>query len=429
MKRRVMDTLFGLSENEEILEQLIVDLVDKHRLDEDEVETLIQVLQIGEEKSTIDLEDLFNWIPRVKEDEKLLEDLYEAFRSREIDVVDETHPDAQGKEAGNGRLRHYTKDVLKARSDEKLQTEALDIGDSIGLYMRQVGGVPLLNREEEVELAKRIERGRAASEELVQRKTSARKSSELSRLIEDGQAAREHLLLANMRLVFSVAKKYMGRGIPLLDLIQEGYIGLMRATKKFEYSRGYKFSTYATWWIRQAISRYVADQGRTIRIPVHMVERINKLLRTRHRLTQDLGRKPSSEEMAKEMGRSPSDIEDMLRYSQRSISLETPIGNDDGGEIILSDFIENDDADDPFEITAQHLLSENLNDVLASLPSREARILRLRYGLSGGHAHTLNEIGTKLVITRERVRQLEIQAKNRIRRHGYDQQLRGFLQQ
>jgi RNA polymerase primary sigma factor len=396
--------------------------------EENMIESLEQLIDLGEEQGQIMLKDVYRLIPQAEEDEGLLDEIQEMLLSMEFRIVkDATHH-------GNGDeitpADHETDDEIEVDDihlSEELQKEAADAGDTIGLYLSQVSKVPLLEREEEIELAKRIERGREASKELGKGVRSAKKRAVLKHLVEDGQAAREHLLLANVRLVFSVAKKYAGRGIPILDLVQEGHIGLMRATKKFDFRRGHKFSTYATWWIRQAVSRYVADHGRTIRLPVHMGDRINRLLRVRHRLLQELGREPSPEELAEELEETPSNVEDMLKYSQRAISLDTPVSDDE--ESTLSDFIEDMEASDPLEETTQQLLSEHVNEILAQLPPREARVLRLRFGLSGGHAHTLNEIGEKLGITRERVRQIEAQARHRIRRYGSQNHLREYLQE
>jgi RNA polymerase primary sigma factor len=394
--------------------------------EENMIESLEQLIDLAEEQGQIMLKDIYQLIPQAKEDEGLFEDIQDMLLSLEFQIVGEAKPSETNAEFVT--TDHETDEEIEVNNHqlrEELQKEAVDAGDTIGLYLSQVSKVPLLDREEEIELAKRIERGREASKELAKGVRSKKKKAVLKHLIEDGQAAREHLLLANVRLVFSVAKKYAGRGIPILDLVQEGHIGLMRATKKFDYRRGHKFSTYATWWIRQAVSRYVADHGRTIRLPVHMGDRINRLLRVRHRLLQDLGREPSPEELAEELEDTPSNVEDMLKYSQRAISLDTPVSDDE--ESTLSDFIEDIDASDPLEETTQQLLSEQVNEVLAQLPPREARVLRLRFGLSGGHAHTLNEIGEKLGITRERVRQIEAQARHRIRRYGLQNHLREYL--
>jgi len=248
---------------------------------------------------------------------------------------------------------------------------------------------------------------------------------ELRKLIEDGWAAREHLITANSRLVISVAKKYMGRGVPFLDLIQEGNIGLIRATKKFDYRRGHKFSTYATWWIRQAVTRAIADQGRTIRVPVHMGDQINKLLRVQHQLTQRLGREPTVEELAIALDVPPKKVENMIQVARRPLSLETP--TDDEEDSVLGDFIEDDEAPPPDESATYNLLREHLEEVLNGLPPREVRILQLRYGLLDGQAYTLEEVGRKMGVTRERVRQIEAQALSRLRHPSIRRKLRDYL--
>jgi len=264
-----------------------------------------------------------------------------------------------------------------------------------------------------------------ARSELAQGNLSSKKRQELRRLIEDGTNARDHLITANSRLVISVAKKYMGRGVPFLDLIQEGNIGLIRATKKFEYQRGHKFSTYATWWIRQAVTRAIADQGRTIRVPVHMGDQINKLLRVQHQLTQKLGREPSVEELAETLEVMPKKVENMIQVARRPLSLETP--TDDEEDSVLGDFIEDDEAPPPDETATFNLLREHLVEVLDSLPPREVRILQLRYGLLDGQAYTLEEVGRKMGVTRERVRQIEAQALTRLRHPSVRRKLRDYL--
>ncbi len=356
-------------------------------------------------------------IPQAEENLDLLEDVYSALLSAGIPYSD------------NGFLKPPTKSSLRsasedARDDEQEDSEfenrrtmeAIDAGDSIGTYLSQAARVPLLKREEEVELAKRIERGRLASRTLAQENGSAKRRRELKYQIVDGISAREHLILANVRLVFSVAKKYAGRGMPLMDLVQEGHIGLMRAAKKFDYRRGYKFSTYATWWIRQAITRSVADQGRTIRLPVHMGERISKMYRVRHRLTQELGRIPATEELAEALGEKPEKIAKMLRISKHTLSLELPLGEDE--DAVLGDFIEDEDAPEPEEATGRVLMEEHIKDLLETLPPREVRVLQLRFGLYGTRQHTLNEVGQKMGITRERVRQIQAQAIRRLRKNS-----------
>jgi len=264
-----------------------------------------------------------------------------------------------------------------------------------------------------------------AREELAHGSVTPRRRAELRRLIEDGWEAREHLITANSRLVISVAKKYMGRGVPFLDLIQEGNIGLIRATKKFDYRRGHKFSTYATWWIRQAVTRAIADQGRTIRVPVHMGDQINKLLRVQHQLTQRLGRDPTVEELALELDVPPKKVENMIQVARRPLSLETP--TDDEEDSVLGDFIEDDEAPPPDDTATYNLLREHLGEVLNGLPPREVRILQLRYGLLDGQAYTLEEVGRKMGVTRERVRQIEAQALSRLRHPSIRRKLRDYL--
>ncbi len=243
--------------------------------------------------------------------------------------------------------------------------------------------------------------------------------------VRDGQNAQEHLIKANSRLVVSVAKKYVGRGVPFLDLIQEGNIGLIRAVKKFDYRRGYKFSTYATWWIRQAVTRAIADQGRTIRVPVHMYEQINRLTRTSRQLVQELGRDPTTEEIADELGVSPRKVEHIMRVSQRPLSLEMPVGEEE--DSYLGDFIEDEDADSPQEAAGQQLLREVIDEIFQSLTPREVRILQLRFGLVDGYCYTLEEVGKKFGVTRERIRQIEAQALSRLRHPSRSRKLRDYL--
>jgi RNA polymerase primary sigma factor len=301
----------------------------------------------------------------------------------------------------------------------------IETNDTIGLYFKEVSRVPLLDAKEEVALAQRIESGRMARAELARENVTARRRSELRGLIEDGWAAREHLITANSRLVISVAKKYMNRGVPFLDLIQEGNIGLIRATKKFEYRRGHKFSTYATWWIRQAVSRAVADQGRTIRVPVHMGDQINKMLRIQHQLTQQLDHEPSVEELAECLEVPPEKVEHMMQVARRPLSLELP--TDEEGDSMLGDFIEDDEIPPPDDSATYNLLKEHLVTVLESLPPREVRILQLRYGLLDGQTYTLEVVGQKMGVTRERVRQIEAQALSRLRHPAIKRRLRDYL--
>jgi RNA polymerase primary sigma factor len=305
--------------------------------------------------------------------------------------------------------------------------QALDTDDVVGLYLKEAGRVPLLSAEQEVDLAKRMEAGLFAQEKLERIGDTLPLDDiyTLREIIADGEAAQEHLVRANARLVISVAKKYIGRGVPFLDLIQEGNIGLIRATNKFEYRRGHKFSTYATWWIRQAVSRAVADQGRTIRVPVHMGDQLNRMRRIQLQMTQELGREPSIDELAIGMETTPDKIEDLMEISRRPVSLETPI--DEEGDSTFGDFVEDINSPAPAEEVATHLLQEQLTEALNRLPAREAQILRLRYGLEDGRVYTLEEVGQTIGVTRERVRQLEAQALNRLRQSSAHVKLRDYL--
>ncbi len=289
------------------------------------------------------------------------------------------------------------------------------LDDPVRMYLREIGRVPLLSAEEEVRLAQRMERGKA---ELLKTQPSRR-------FIEDGEEAQRRLTEANLRLVVSVAKKYIGRGMSLLDLIQEGNIGLIRAVEKFDYTKGYKFSTYATWWIRQAITRAIADQARTIRIPVHMVETINRLIRISRRLLQDLGREPTSEEIAEQMEISAEKVREIIKVSQEPVSLETPIGEEDDSH--LGDFIEDHTALAPADAASHQLLKEQVEDVLDSLTDRERKVLQLRFGLDDGRSRTLEEVGKEFHVTRERIRQIEAKALRKLRHPSRSRKLKDYL--
>ncbi len=303
---------------------------------------------------------------------------------------------------------------------------AVSADDPVGLYFRQMAQEPLLTAEEEIELAKRIEAGRNAAERLRNDPhLSPEEREELQRLAEDGQAAREHLGRANTRLVVSIAKRYMGQGLPFPDLIQEGNVGLMRAVDKYDYKRGNRFSTYATWWIRQAITRALAQKTRTIRIPLHMTERIRQMYRTAQMLEQTLGHRPTPEEIAQAMALPPESVRGMMDASQHAIALERPVGDD--GDSEFGDFIEDQDSPSPVEAATQHLLQETIEEVLSELTPRQSHILRLRFGLGGGEPHTLEEIANKFGLSRERIRQLEKEALRRLRHPRLAHNLRDYL--
>ena len=317
----------------------------------------------------------------------------------------------------------YAEDVA-LDEDEDLDLGEIASNDTVGLYLKEMARVPLLTTEEEVQLAIRVDAGRRAEAQLAEEPDHER-SVEWKFLVQDGLNAREHLIKANTRLVVSIAKKYMARGVPFLDLIQEGNLGLMKAVEKFDHRRGFRISTYATWWIRQTITRAIADQGRTIRVPVHMIDRIRQMYRITRELEQRSGVKPSVEEVAERMDCEPSKVQWMLRVSWQPLSLEHPVGKDDESE--LGSFIESDREPTPSESASNKLLKEKIEEMLNSLSPREARILRLRFGLQNGQSYTLEEVGQKYGLTRERIRQIEGRALRRLRHPRRSRQLRDYL--
>ena len=392
--------------------------------EDEEYSAIARLIELGRQKSYVTIDDILHFFPEAEQDVVQLEEAFAALLSAGVAFVEDT-PTTEPPE--DELIAVEETEEASAATEISLDDYLanIDTDDTIGLYLKEVSRVPLLTANEEVELAQRIERGRMAREEIAKGNVSPRRRMELRKLIEDGWAAREHLITANSRLVISVAKKYMGRGVPFLDLIQEGNIGLIRATKTFDYRRGHKFSTYATWWIRQAVTRAIADQGRTIRVPVHMGDQINKLLRVQHQLTQRLGRDPSVEELADALEVPPKKVENMIQVARRPLSLETP--TDDEEDSVLGDFIEDDEAAPPDETATYNLLREHLGEVLNGLPPREVRILQLRYGLLDGQAYTLEDVGRKMGGTRERVRQIEAQALSRLRHPSIRRKLRDYL--
>jgi RNA polymerase primary sigma factor len=312
--------------------------------------------------------------------------------------------------------------------DPIMGIEKVPSDDTVSMYLREMSKVPLLNMEQEVSLARDYEAGRQARLELAKLdgRCSQEKRFELESIQENGMLAREHLIKANTRLVVSVAKRYMGRGVPFLDLIQEGNLGLMKAVEKFDHRRGFRFSTYATWWIRQTITRAIADQGRTIRVPVHMVDRIRVMYKRIHELEQDLGREPSLDELSESLEIPKQKVEWMMQVSWLPLSLESPI-NDDGEESELGFFVEDQETPSPSQSVYTKLLSDKINEILDSLPFREARILRMRFGLENGKFYTLEEVGRRFGLTRERIRQIETKALRRLRHPRRSRQLREYL--
>ncbi|RMF80369.1 MAG: sigma-70 family RNA polymerase sigma factor [Chloroflexi bacterium] len=403
-------------------------------------EILAQLMEKSRQQGALNYADILATLPQAERDVELLDDIMESLLEANVEVIPQVEEDDD--ESPTNTLETDTDDDLEDTSDDLEEEfsflksdlsddagyqQAIDTDDVVGLYLKEAGRVPLLTAEEEVMLAKRMEAGELATQQLEQYgdQLSPDDAYDLRDTILDGEAAQEHLVRANARLVISVAKKYIGRGVPFLDLIQEGNIGLIRATNKFEYQRGHKFSTYATWWIRQAVSRAVADQGRTIRVPVHMGDQLNRMRRIQLQLLQELGREPTVPELAERMETTPDKIENLLEISRRPVSLETPI--DDDGDSTFGDFVEDVNSPAPADEVATHLLHEQLTNALDRLPPREAQILRLRYGLEDGRVYTLEEVGQTIGVTRERVRQLEAQALNRLRQSSAHVILRDYL--
>ena len=326
--------------------------------------------------------------------------------------------------------------LLDVENDEDLAVENIDLSvpeganieDPVRMYLKEIGKVPLLSADEEIELAQKMEAGDMAKTQLEEDGDSLDEAAkkELQDLVNKGDYAKKKLAEANLRLVVSIAKRYVGRGMLFLDLIQEGNLGLIKAVEKFDYRKGYKFSTYATWWIRQAITRAIADQARTIRIPVHMVETINKLIRVSRQLLQELGREPSPEEIAEQMDVPVERVREILKISQEPVSLETPIGEEEDSH--LGDFIQDDNVPVPADAAAFTLLKEQLVEVLSTLTEREQKVLRLRFGLDDGRARTLEEVGKEFNVTRERIRQIEAKALRKLRHPSRSRKLRDYLE-
>jgi RNA polymerase primary sigma factor len=317
-------------------------------------------------------------------------------------------------------------DDLLNRKRQGFDLSEISSDDTISLYLKEMARVPLLTAEEEVSLSKALEQGLEAQKRLdTNHDLDEDARDDLARLAVRGENARAHLIKANTRLVVSIAKRYLGQGVPFLDLIQEGNLGLIKAVEKFDYHRGHRFSTYATWWIRQSITRALADQGRVIRLPVHLSDRIRKVYQVAQQLEQDWGRQPTPEEIAEELSLPAAKVQWMLKVSQRPLSLEKPVGEEEDSE--LGSFIPDDEAPTPPDTAYQHLLQERLDDVLTTLTPREARILRMRFGLQDGHSYTLEEVGRKFKLTRERIRQIEHEALDRLRHPSRARQLRDYL--
>jgi RNA polymerase primary sigma factor len=379
-----------------------------------------ELLNRAERRGYVTVEDVMEVLEEEADDTHTLESV--------LDELDEL-----GIELRQDDLQRDETDELEDDYDaesEEIQDfgdiDAVSADDPVGLYFRQMAQEPLLTAQEEIELAKRIELGREMALKLQNTPDlDPEQRRQLEEIVRDGQAAREHLGRANTRLVVSIAKRYMGQGLPFPDLIQEGNVGLMRAVDKYDYQRGNRFSTYATWWIRQAITRALAQKTRTIRIPLHMTERIRQMYRTAQLLEQSLGRRPTPEEIAAEMDVPVETVRNMMDASQHAIALERPVGDD--GDSEFGDFIEDQETPSPVEAATQHMLQETIEEVLSELTPRQSHILRLRFGLGGGDPHTLEEIANKFGLSRERIRQLEKEALRRLRHPRLAHMLRDYL--
>jgi RNA polymerase primary sigma factor len=378
------------------------------------------VMAMAKKQGYLILDQLLEAFPETEHNIAQLDDLFQDLYNQGIQVYDSKD------EAREGNVTQEAASEPDEREDTA-DLSRIPINDSVGLYFAEMSEVPLLTHDEEIALAKQLEQGKEARRCLEDNGHNPEERDRLERLIEQGRKARESLVEANTRLVVSVAKKYRGMGMPFLDLIQAGNEGLMKAVDKFDYRRGHKFSTYATWWIRQAVTRSLSDQGRTIRLPIHLNDRIRRVLKVAQKIEQDIGRRPTPEEIAEEI----KDLDAkkarwLLRVSRRSISLDKPIGDEeDAGE--LGDFIVDETAPSPTQITEKRLLRESLERMLADLTPREARVLRMRFGLDGDRAHTLKEVGDRIGVTRERVRQIEGKALRKLRHPRHSRVLRDHL--
>ncbi|KXS41869.1 MULTISPECIES: RNA polymerase sigma factor RpoD [unclassified Candidatus Frackibacter] len=357
---------------------------------EKEVKKLIEK---GKEDGTLSYEEIMDALSEIELSSEQINDIYETLAEMGIEVTDDSEEDEASQEKGEDD------DDDSGSSLDLSVPDGVGIDDPVRMYLKEIGKVPLLTAEEEVKLAKRMEEG--------------------------DEEAKRMLAEANLRLVVSIAKKYVGRGMLFLDLIQEGNLGLIKAVEKFDYTKGYKFSTYATWWIRQAITRSIADQARTIRIPVHMVETINKVIRVSRHLLQELGREPSPEEIAEEMDLTEEKVREIMKIAQEPVSLETPIGEEEDSH--LGDFIEDEDAPAPSAAASYMLLQEQLDEVLDTLSDREKRVLELRFGVEDGRSRTLEEVGKEFGVTRERIRQIEAKALRKLRHPSRSKKLKDYL--
>ena len=374
-----------------------------------------ELIEKGKKKGVLTFKEISDAFEDNEVTPEEIERLYDIFEKESIELVEDLDKELEEIE------------VSKEELEDLSVPEGINIDDHVKMYLKEIGKVNLLTPEEELSLAKRMADGETAKEQLeeIGEEIDEDTKKQIDLLIADGEKAKKSLAEANLRLVVSIAKRYVGRGMLFLDLIQEGNLGLIKAVDKFDYTKGYKFSTYATWWIRQAITRAIADQARTIRIPVHMVETINKLVRVSRQLVQELGREPTPEELAKELNMPVDKVREISKISQEPVSLETPIGEEEDSH--LGDFIPDEDAPAPSEAASFVLLKEQLGAVLETLSEREAKVLRLRFGLDDGRARTLEEVGKEFDVTRERIRQIEAKALRKLRHPSRSKKLKDFL--
>jgi RNA polymerase primary sigma factor len=410
----------GFPQEEELYEEDILEEQLGEQEEPDREVLLQELLEKGRRRGYVTQEDILAVVPDAENNVDLLDDIYIALMNENIEVRDEAAEVEEEEEEEEEPAE------LAGAEEEELDLSEIGVDDTVSLYLKEISRVPLLTAEQEVELAQKIEAGVEAKKRLESGDYREDEREMLEAIVREGEKARKHLIEANFRLVVSIAKKYVGRGVSFLDLIQEGNIGLIRAVEKFDWRRGYKFSTYSTWWIRQAITRAIADQGRTIRVPVHMTERINKVMRAQRKLVQELGREPTSEELAAELGTTPDQVERILKISERPLSLEMPVGEEQ--DSALGDFIEDELSLMPNEVASSELLRRQVEEVLATLSAREARVLQMRFGLKDGRTHTLEEVGRRFGVTRERVRQIEAKALRKLRHPSRSRRLRDYLQ-
>jgi len=405
------------------------------RINELDIPEVKRLVASGQEKGILTADEINDALETLDLTSEQIDNIYSYLFNVGVEIVDLTDDGASEEE-----IELDTEDIEPVAEEEEEEAAEEEVSgkidlsvkaptnDPVRMYLKEIGKVPLLTAEEEVDLAKRIEAGEEATEKLEREedKLSRPAVRSLRRTERDGMLAKKKLVEANLRLVVSIAKRYVGRGMLFLDLIQEGNLGLIRAVEKFDYRKGYKFSTYATWWIRQAITRAIADQARTIRIPVHMVETINKLIRIQRQLLQELGREPAPEEIAEEMGLTPEKVREILKISQEPVSLETPIGEEEDSQ--LGDFIEDQEAEVPADAASFSLLQEQLQEVLDTLSERERKVIELRFGLIDGHPRTLEEVGRVFGVTRERIRQIESKTLSKLRHPNRSAKLRDYLE-